>query len=68
MRGQGRGIEMTDQPETERVDWTDCLAGPGRDNTRVSYVKIRMDLGRSLPSTMRKSRSTPSERATSASW
>jgi hypothetical protein len=30
---------MTDCPETERVDCTDCLAGPGRDNTRVSYVK-----------------------------
>ena len=31
-------------------------------------VKIRLDLGQSMPSTMRKSRSTPSERATSASW
>ena len=30
-------------------------------------VKIRLDIGQSMPSTMRKSRSTPSERATSAS-
>jgi hypothetical protein len=30
-------------------------------------VKIRLGLGQSMPSTMRKSRSTPSERATSAS-
>ena len=33
-----------------------------------SVVKIRLDLGQSMPSTMRKSRSTPPERATSASW
>ncbi|WP_051795699.1 hypothetical protein [Streptomyces sp. NRRL S-87] len=36
--------------------------------TREGSVKIRLDLGQSMPSTMRKSRSTPSERATSASW
>lgn len=35
---------------------------------REPSVKIRLDLGQSMPSTMRKSRSTPSERATSASW
>lgn len=31
-------------------------------------VEIRLGLGQSMPSTMRKSRSTPSERAASASW
>ncbi|GAA5028915.1 hypothetical protein GCM10023335_67270 [Streptomyces siamensis] len=35
---------------------------------REPSAKLRLDLGQSMPSTMRKSRSTPSERATSASW
>ncbi|MFJ2938397.1 hypothetical protein ACIO8G_37310 [Streptomyces sp. NPDC087219] len=30
---------MTDKPETERIDCTDCFALPGPDNTRISYVK-----------------------------
>ncbi|MEV6250626.1 hypothetical protein AB0M38_31265 [Streptomyces sp. NPDC051742] len=30
---------MTDKPETERVDCTDCFALPGPDNTRIMYVK-----------------------------
>ncbi|MEV7683193.1 hypothetical protein AB0O64_32330 [Streptomyces sp. NPDC088341] len=30
---------MTDVPETERDDCTDCFALPGSGNTRVSYVK-----------------------------
>lgn len=30
---------MTDKPETERVDCTDCFALPGPANNRVSYVK-----------------------------
>ncbi|WP_331751544.1 hypothetical protein OG215_40295 (plasmid) [Streptomyces globisporus] len=30
---------MTDQPEWERVDCTDCFALPGPHNTRVAYVK-----------------------------
>lgn len=35
---------------------------------RRGPVKIRPDVGQSMPSMMRKSRSTPSERATNASW
>ncbi|MGW1711507.1 integrase, partial [Streptomyces sp. NPDC002206] len=35
---------------------------------RREALDLRLDLGQSMPSTMRKSRSTPSERATSASW
>ncbi|WP_326794032.1 hypothetical protein OHA79_52435 (plasmid) [Streptomyces sp. NBC_00841] len=30
---------MTDKPESERVDCTDCFALPGPDNTRIAYVK-----------------------------
>ncbi|MEV4335311.1 hypothetical protein AB0K02_33260 [Streptomyces sp. NPDC049597] len=30
---------MTDEPETERIDCTDCFALPGPDNTRIAYVK-----------------------------
>ncbi|MFD7232831.1 hypothetical protein [Streptomyces sp. NPDC059881] len=30
---------MTNKPETERVDCTDCFALPGSDNTRIAYVK-----------------------------
>jgi hypothetical protein len=30
---------MTDKPETENVDCTDCFALPGPDNTRIVYVK-----------------------------
>ncbi|MFE2943447.1 hypothetical protein ACFXKG_30995 [Streptomyces sp. NPDC059255] len=33
---------MTDKPETERVDCTDCFALPGPDNTRVAYVPLRL--------------------------
>jgi hypothetical protein len=36
--------------------------------TGEASVKMRPDVGQSMPSTMRNSRSTPSERATSASW
>jgi hypothetical protein len=43
---------------------TACASMAGRP----IHFKIRPDLGQSMPSTMRKSRSTPSERATSASW
>ncbi|MER5906329.1 hypothetical protein ABT150_40680 [Streptomyces mirabilis] len=43
-------------------------AAPAKTKMVGSSVKIRLDLGQSMPSTMRKSRSTPSERATSASW
>jgi hypothetical protein len=39
----------------------------GPDAEFETSVKIRLDLGQSMPSTMRKSRSTPSERATNAS-
>ncbi|MFE7948196.1 hypothetical protein [Streptomyces sp. NPDC057426] len=31
---------MTDKPETERVDCTDCFALPGPDNTRIAFVRI----------------------------
>ncbi|MFB1046833.1 hypothetical protein [Streptomyces chrestomyceticus] len=30
---------MTDQPEAERVDCTDCFALPASDNTRIAYLK-----------------------------
>ncbi|MGW3661327.1 hypothetical protein ACWD6R_39420 [Streptomyces sp. NPDC005151] len=30
---------MTDKPETERVECTDCFALPGPDNTRIAFVK-----------------------------
>ncbi len=30
---------MTDKPETDRVDCTDCFALPDPDNTRIAYVK-----------------------------
>ncbi|WP_185836975.1 hypothetical protein [Streptomyces sp. WAC 06783] len=30
---------MTEKPETDRVDCTDCFALPGPDNTRIAYVK-----------------------------
>ncbi|KAA6223339.1 hypothetical protein CP973_16715 [Streptomyces albofaciens JCM 4342] len=41
---------------------------PVQDSRESPSAQIRPDLGHSTPSTMRKSRSTPSERAASASW
>jgi hypothetical protein len=55
-------------PLAHAEERTTLLPLLSRGVSHARSVEIRLDLGQSMPSTMRKSRSTPSERATIASW